>query len=300
MIALIAGTGDLPAAILHRVQKPVLVCALDGFTPSIDIDISFRIERLGSFLQALHERGVTKICMAGAIKRPPVDPSAIDAATMPLVPRIQAAIAKGDDGALREVIAIFEEHGFAIVAAHDLAPDLLPPEGVPTQVQPSDWHKADAIAGETTVAAMGQGDIGQACVIRMGQVAAKEDADGTDAMLAKFHEGYRDDDESAGLFDELTDFVGDAVRPILDKIKGTPPEAVTADDGILFKAPKPNQDRRADLPVIGFETVKGAAEAGLAGIVIEAGGVMVLDLPSVVETLDLHGMFLWVRPKGAA
>jgi DUF1009 family protein len=42
-----------------------------------------------------------------------------------------------------------------------------------------------------------------------------------------------------------------------------------------------------------------AAKAGLAGIVIEAGGVMVLDLAAVIETLNAHGMFLWVRPREA-
>jgi DUF1009 family protein len=67
---------------------------------------------------------------------------------------------------------------------------------------------------------------------------------------------------------------------------------------MLFKGPKPGQDRRADLPVIGPETARGAIRAGLAGIVIEAGGVMVLDQPEVLTLLDDAGLFLWVRAQG--
>jgi DUF1009 family protein len=258
MIALIAGTGALPAALVARLDRRPLICALAGFSPGLDVDIPFRIEHLGSFLQVLSDRGVTQICMAGAIQRPAIDPAQIDTATMPLVPRIQAAIAQGDDGALREVIAIFEDHGFAVKAAHDIAPDLLPSVGVLTTTQPSDRHVEDAGIGERAIVQMGAADIGQACVVHMGQVVAQEDIDGTDALLGR----------------------------------------VNAMHGILFKAPKPNQDRRADLPVIGIQTAKGAAAAGLAGIVIEADGVMVLNLPELLETLDAFDMFLWVRPKG--
>ena len=64
---------------------------------------------------------------------------------------------------------------------------------------------------------------------------------------------------------------------------------------ILYKAPKPQQDQRADLPVIGPETARIAAEAGFVGIIIEQGGVMVLDLETVVQILDANDMFLWVR-----
>jgi DUF1009 family protein len=41
--------------------------------------------------------------------------------------------------------------------------------------------------------------------------------------------------------------------------------------------------------------VRGAAAAGLEGIVIEAGGVMVLDRAATVAAADAAGLFLWVR-----
>ena len=60
---------------------------------------------------------------------PPVGTAAIDAATLPLVPAIQAGLAAGDDGALRAVIGIFEQAGMRVRGAHEIAPELLPAPG---------------------------------------------------------------------------------------------------------------------------------------------------------------------------
>ncbi len=300
MLALIAGLGDLPQALLSRLETPPFVCALYSNTPKIRADVTFRIEHLGELLEGLRARGITEICMAGAIKRPEIDVTAISEATLPYVERMVRALKSGDDGALRAVISIFEDEGFTIKAAHEIAPDLLPPEGVPTKVTPADWHAADAAAGEAALVQMGARDVGQACVVRIGQVRATEGQDGTAAMLEKFHDISTEDPNDHGPIIAVADAVGDVLGDVADWLSGIDgPPPVTADDGILFKAPKPNQDRRADLPVIGTDTAMQAAEAGLAGIVIEAGGVMVLDLPGVIGILDAQKMFLWVRPKGA-
>ena len=261
MLALIAGTGDLPRAVLAALPDRPLICALDGFAPAATPDVTFRLERLGGFLMTLKARGVTRICMCGGVRRPPLRPWAFDLATLRLVPTIWRSLRMGDDGALRGFIRVLERQGFEVIGAHDLVPDLLPPAGVLTVTQPDAGHRHDAAQGQTQVALMGQADLGQACVVRDGRIVATEDDGGTDAMLAS-----------------VTDARG----------------------AILFKAPKPGQDRRADLPVIGLRTAMNAAAAGLAGIVIEADGVMVLDRAGVIDVLDAQGMFLWVRPRGDA
>ncbi|MEO1640436.1 MAG: UDP-2,3-diacylglucosamine diphosphatase LpxI [Pseudomonadota bacterium] len=293
MLALIAGTGDLPPALIARLPERPLVCALQGFTSSVTPDITFRLETLGTFLEDLRERGVTEVCMAGAVRRPKVDSSLIDAATSPLVPRISEALAKGDDGALRVIIALFEEAGIIVKAAHEIAPDLLPEVGVPTVAQPGTAHRQDAVTAEQVIAEMGAADQGQACVVRRGQVLAREGRDGTDAMLARFQP---DEDPLWG----AVDMVGDMLGSTAEWLSG--PDAVPSGGrgAILFKAPKPHQDRRADLPVIGPATAKAVFGAGFAGIVVEAGGVMVLDQPAIIRTLNAADAFLWVRPKGGA
>ena len=66
--------------------------------------------------------------------------------------------------------------------------------------------------------------------------------------------------------------------------------------GVLYKGPKPSQDRRVDLPTIGPLTALHAAEAGLDGIVIEAGDMIVIDPEVVVAIIDAMNMVFWVRP----
>ncbi|MEM0896119.1 MAG: LpxI family protein, partial [Verrucomicrobiota bacterium] len=51
--------------------------------------------------------------------------------------------------------------------------------------------------------------------------------------------------------------------------------------GVLVKVSKPGQDMRFDVPVIGPATLETAAEAGLKGIVIEAGRTLILGREEV-------------------
>jgi DUF1009 family protein len=62
--------------------------------------------------------------------------------------------------------------------------------------------------------------------------------------------------------------------------------------GVLVKAPKPQQDRRFDLPVIGPQTVEGAARAGLAGIAVVAGSAMVAEADRLAALADRTGLFV--------
>ncbi|KAA9008903.1 LpxI family protein [Histidinibacterium aquaticum] len=261
MIALIAGEGALPGEICARLAArgtPPLVCVMEGVAPDVPEALprtTFRLETLGTFLQELRDRGVEALCMAGAMRRPPVDPARMDAATAPLAARIEEGLRQGDDGTLRTFIAIFEEHGIEVLAVHEIVPDLLPPAGVLAGAAPDHRRRAEARLGEATVAEMGAADTGQACVISGDRVIAREGPEGTDAMLA----------------------------------------GVEAPGAMLFKAPKPDQDRRADLPVVGPETARGAARAGLGAICIEAGGVMVLGRDETTRLCAEAGITLWVR-----
>ena len=252
----------MPAILVSKVSGPVVVAALEEFPPEIEVDLTFRLERLGSFLSTLGKRGVTQVCFAGSLGRPSIDPSAIDAETMPYVPRILQALQKGDDGAFREALAIFEERGFKIVAAHEVAPSLLPKAGVATKTAPSVQDEKDAERAFEILRATSAADIGQGCAVSHSQALAVEAVGGTDWML--------------------------------ESLANNPP-APSLPGGVFAKAPKPQQDRRIDLPVIGPETVRAVARAGLNGLVIEAGGVMVLDWDETLRLADDHALFLWVR-----
>lgn len=256
MLALIAGQGALPEVLAPHAD---LIAALEGNRPALRPDLTFRLEHLGSVIATLRDKGVTDVCFAGAVKRPDIDPNQIDAATRPLAKRLQATFTQGDDAALRSVLDMFEEAGLTIKAAHDVAPDLLPHAGVLTHTKPDDSAQANATRAADALKIIGAADIGQSCVAAKGQIIAVEAALGTDWMLKSLQ--------------HRTDPAG----------------------GLFYKAPKPGQDRRIDLPTIGPETITAVAAANLEGIVIEAGGVMVLDLKATIAAADARKLFLWVK-----
>lgn len=262
--AIIAGAGGLPAALMAAMEARPFVAALEGFAPAgVTPDLWFRVERLVPFLRALEDEGVSRVCFAGAVQRPRLDPALFDPDTAAMVPRLLAAMGQGDDATLREVLAIFAEAGFALAGVAEIAPALVPGAGVLCGTV-TDRDRADAARAAEIVAALGRVDVGQGAVVQQGLCLAVEALPGTDAMLA------------------AVAAIPAGLRPARAK-------------GLFYKAPKPAQDRRIDLPALGVETVRRAAAAGLGGIVWEAGGVICLDLPAMVAEAGAAGLFLWAR-----
>ena len=298
-LALIAGQGGvaphLVRTLLARGEVP-LVCEIAQYPSEVVGDLPrlrFRVETVGSFLQDLTARGVTRLCIAGALHRPDVDLLRIDAATTPFLPRLQAAQARGDDATLREIIAIFEEVGIEVVSPVAIAPDLLPETGLLTGAVP-DGGAADLAAAQAAHAETARTRAGHAVVVRGGHVVAQEGACGIDTML-----------RALATPPEATE--GWTLDPfdLADQVIGSTADWLSAQDtrqeptgGILYIAPSLGQDLRAAMPVIGPETAGHACKARLSGIVIEAGGVMLLAPETVCERLAAADLFLWVRPEG--
>ncbi|MEM1234055.1 MAG: UDP-2,3-diacylglucosamine diphosphatase LpxI [Pseudomonadota bacterium] len=293
-LGLIAGEGALPALIAARQPEPPYVASLEGFLPEhLTPDLVFRLEHLGTALGKMKEAGVTELCLIGKVSRPPVDPAQIDAATAPLLPRLMDSLTKGDDGALRCLMGILEEAGFTIRGAHEIASDLLPPPGVLVG-KISERHERDCERASAIVAAMGAADVGQACIVAGGQALAIEALPGTDHMIRTLMvAGTRSP------VPDITDPIGLASdwltgREVPSVLGQRDPELPPG--GLLYKAPKPGQDLRADMPTIGPATMTLAAEAGLDGIAIAAGGVLLADPNFCRDIADATGLFLWVRP----
>ncbi|MFT4013388.1 MAG: UDP-2,3-diacylglucosamine diphosphatase LpxI [Paracoccus sp. (in: a-proteobacteria)] len=260
--ALIAGEGSLAPAIAAALDQP-LVYALDHLSPQVAAQ-PFRLERLVPFLDQLTRQGVTQVVFAGAIRRPRIEPDLFDPGTLAILPKILMGMQSGDDAALRAVLDVFEEAGIAIRSVDQILPDLVPQEGILTG-SPSPRDEKDAARAAEIVQGLGALDIGQGAVVAQGLCLAVEALPGTQAMLdfVRLHAGLKPDPKGAG--------------------------------GVLYKAPKPGQDRRIDLPTIGPETVRQAGEAGLAGIAWQAGSVIVLDRAQAVACARDLGLFLWAR-----
>lgn len=270
-LCIVAGGGRLPAALaaaLAAAGEPApLVAAVAGFPPEgLAGDLTLRLERLVPFFDHLLDQGIDRVILAGAVRRPRLDPEAFDPATAALVPELLAAMQAGDDATLRAIAGLFEEAGLAMVGVEEIAPALVPGAGILTAGAPTATDRRDAARAAGIVAALGTVDVGQGSVVAQGLCLAVEALPGTDAML-------------------------DAVAAIAPGLRPDP----AAGKGVFYKAPKPGQDRRMDLPALGPETVRRAATAGLAGIAWEAGGVILLDRAEAVAAAEAAGLFLWAR-----
>lgn len=260
-IAIIAGQGRLAPAIAAQLDNPAIF-ALDGYAPDGLSATTFRLERLVPFLDHLHDQGIDRVVFAGAIRRPRLDPEAFDSRTAQLVPRILTAMQSGDDAALREVLDVFEENGLTVCSVDEIAAPIIPSEAVLCG-SPSEADRRDAAKAAAILAQTGNLDLGQGVVVAQGLCLALETLPGTAAMLefAARHIG---------------------LRPNPDGPRG-----------VFYKAPKPQQDRRVDLPVLGPDSVDQAAAAGLAGIAWQAAAVILLDQAEMVRRAEEAGLFLW-------
>jgi UDP-2,3-diacylglucosamine hydrolase len=259
MLTIISGQGALPEQIVEGCKTRPIVASLEQFPPdSLKSDIIFRLETLGSFFQQLKTLGVNQVCFAGSIRRPKVKMELVDKMTVDLVPSLLQSMGQGDDSVLRTVIAAFEQNGFTIVGAQEILPELLPRAGIISKLVPTEADVLNIKRATDILRALEQLDVGQGCIVSNNQVLAIEAFGGTDWMLKSL--SNRTDDWPYG--------------------------------GVLVKALKAGQDCRIDLPTVGPDTVVRAALAGLSGIAIQAGGVILLNPKSVRELADLHGIFV--------
>lgn len=258
MLALISGQGSLPSLVADAQATRPHICVLDGFAPEgLQADVTFRLEHLGSLIADLRAHGVTEVCFCGAIARLPLDASELDAVTQPLLPIMTQAMVAGDDSALRAVMGLFESQGFAIRAAHELAPELVAQGGVLSAEEPDKQMHKDAKRALAVLSALAPLDVGQACVVGAGQVWGIETVGGTDHMLASL------------------------------------PERAGRSRAVMLKAPKVGQDLRSDMPAVGPATVEAVARAGLAGLVVQAGDVLLLHREKTIAAADAAGIVLW-------
>ena len=270
-VAIICGGGTFPFtvadAVLRQGRKVVLF-AVSGWADASHVEryphYWSHIVQFGRFVRLARKEGCRDVIFIGSLVRPGIRQLvSFDWTTVRVLPRVIRHFYGGDDHLLTGVARIFEDHGFRLLGAHEVAPEILVAEGSLGQFRPAEQDTADIARGLSVLRAMGPYDIGQAVVVAHNQVVALEAAEGTDQMLMRVAELRRS-----------------------SRLR-TPVGA-----GVLVKAPKPGQDRRFDLPSIGPRTIDGVAQAGLAGIAVVAGGAIVAEPQIVVQKADQAKVFV--------
>ncbi|MDP3409608.1 LpxI family protein [Bosea sp. (in: a-proteobacteria)] len=269
-LAIIAGAGEFPprlAAVAARRGRSVFVAALEGaadpaaFGPA-DVQ-SYRLGQLGRLLAEFRRREVTELVLIGSLPRPSFSALRPEASTLKYLPHFARAFRGGDDHLLRGVVSFFEGQGFTVHGPAEIAPEMTAPIGPLGRKTASPDQQALIARGFELLAALSPFDVGQAAILADHRIIAIEAAEGTDGMIRR---------------------VGEMIASGRLRIaKG---------DGLLVKAPKDGQDLRVDMPAIGPETLRNLAAAGLSGIALRAGRVLVGDAAALGQLADQAGLFV--------
>jgi UDP-2,3-diacylglucosamine hydrolase len=273
-LALICGGGSLPLAVADSVAargRQVELFPLHGAANPADFQRRpahwLYLGQTIKFIRLARAAGCRDVVLIGSLVRPSLWQIRLDFKTLMLLPRVAAAFRGGDDHLLSGIGRLFEPEGFRLLGAHDVAPEILVPQGTLGRVQATDRDRADITIGMDYLRAAGPYDVGQAVVVAGKHVLAVEAAEGTDQMLARVAEM---------------------------RANGRVPSAVGS--GVLVKAPKRGQDRRFDLPSIGPLTVDGVERAGLAGIAVVADSTIIAEPQRLAAAADRAKIFVIGTP----
>ncbi|KKX34464.1 UDP-2,3-diacylglucosamine diphosphatase LpxI [Rhizobium sp. LC145] len=277
-LAIIAGNGLLPVHLAEAAraagEDPFIILLrhetdqrFEGFETT-----TMAIADIAGFNRILRQRGIDRVVLSGGVTRRPdwrdVRPNWKMLRKLPAL--FRTLVSGGDDALLQMTIGILEAQGCRVIGAHEIAPNLLARTGPLGRQVPSEEDRRDIEAAAAAARRLGELDIGQGAVSVGGRVVALEGVEGTDRMLERV----------AGLRAE---------GRISSRRKG-----------VVVKLCKPQQDVRADLPSIGPSTVRTAAAAGLAGIVVEAGRALVLEEAALIAAADEAGLFVCGIDPGLA
>ena len=264
-LGVIAGGGALPVRIVQACRTAGRDFFLIRLAGSADAELAdspgedCAIGEAGKIIRTLKQQDCDAVVYAGMVKRPDFSSLKVDWRGAALLPKIIAAAARGDGAILNVLVETLEAEGLLVIGADEICEDAACETGAIGVLSPRAEHFADIRKAAAIVHALGPFDVGQGAVVANGFVVAVEAAEGTDAMLER-----------------CATIANDASR-----------------GGVLVKRPKPAQELRIDLPVIGAETVRRAGEAGLAGIAVEAGRAIIIDRAETAALADKLGLFVY-------
>jgi DUF1009 family protein len=262
-LGIIAGGGALPESVLYAAQnqgREVYVAALKGsadddFLDGIDHDF-YCLGAGGSIVKALRKRNIKDIVMIGSVSRPHFSDLRPDMWTAGVMAKIGLK-ALGDNDLLVCIKDALEAEGFALRGAHEIAPELITPEGLLTKHKPDKKALIDIERGIAVARALGVADVGQSVIVYDGLVLGVEGVEGTDELIKRCA-GYRKKDKG----------------------------------GILVKLCKQQQDKRLDMPTIGIKTLQNLYDNGFEGIAIHAGQSLIPERAAFIDTANNRKLFV--------
>ena len=259
-LGLIAGGGSLPRIVCETARhrgRPVVAVAFQPETADA-LDGAGTVHRCGlgqadKVINIFKEAGVKEVVLIGKIEKTSIFQNLkFDLRAVKLMGRL---LHKDDRSIMTAIIAELESEGIAVAKQTDWLPSLIPKKGILGKIEPSPALAAEFERAMALCRDLAGKEIGQTIIVKEGVVLAVEAVEGTDATIRRGCE------------------LGN---------KGA----------VMIKSSRPDQDLRYDIPAVGGRTVQLLAEYGAAALAVEAGGVVVVDLPAVAAFCDKHNMVL--------
>ncbi len=266
-VALLMFRGKLPVYAYEAITQsqngtPPLTVGFSEAPPDLKPDYLFSLGQAGKLIKTLHRHKIRKICFFGSLSRPKFFNLRFDIKGVTFFWHLKTALLQGDDALMRAIIAYFESNDLIVPQPSEILPSLLCPAGAATEVKPNESDFIAAKAGLRYLALTAQTDTGQACAASGKIVSAVEAAEGTAEMI-----------ERAG-------------RLAKTRLRAAPAP-------VLIKILKRGQETRADLPVIGTETVAQLQAAGFRGAFLSAGKSFLCPPAETIAGANRAGLFLY-------
>jgi DUF1009 family protein len=268
-LGILCGAGGLAfeAAQLARENgRDVLLIGIVGVTqPEVDVfpHVWVRMGEIGKLFATLRTRAIEELAILGPVGRPEFTELRLDWGAVRRASDLASLFRGGDDSILKGIAEIFAREGVRVVGPAEYAPQLLAPEGLIAGRAPNAETEADIKLAAALLGVLSPFDVGQGAVVANRRVLALEAAEGTDSMLARIAQMR-------------------ASRRL--RLKGPA--------GVFVKTAKRGQDMRLDLPTVGVKTIEGAARAGLSGLAIAAGEVLIADRANFAKAATAAGLFV--------
>ncbi len=250
-VGIIAGSGIYPHTFARAArQAGVGKLVVSGFTGETRDDLAsevdeitfLRVGQLSKMIRFFQDHGVTAAVMVGQIAPKNLFDLRPDLRLLKMLSKVKERNAESLFGAIADEL---EKDGIRLLPATTYLDDCLPEEGPVCGPKLSKRQQDDVAYGMRIAKESSRLDVGQTVVVKKGTVLAVEAFEGTNEAIKRGGKLGR----------------GEAT---------------------MVKVSKPNQDFRFDVPVVGPDTIKNAAEAGVNVIAVEAGCTLLLEK----ETID--------------
>ena len=263
-LGIIAGNGVYPRLLADAARKAgvkkIIAAAFTGETDPalaqhVDVLEWMRVGQLNRLLKFFRAQDIHHVIMAGQIAPKNLFDLRPDWKALLLLGKLKQRNAESIFAAIADELAKIDVD---LLPATTFLEDCLASAGLIAGAKLSRREEEDADLGWKIAKELARLDIGQTIIVKNGTVVAVEALEGTNDAIRRGGELARS-------------------------------------GAVMVKVAKPSQDMRFDVPVIGIETIRVAAEVKLRVIAVEAELTLLLEKDAIVDLANRSNISIVAR-----